>query len=193
MQENGEVRMGKNIKFSLQWAHSTGVHLVPLVQPALQSIKKDSNQCWKALILCLMETLKVHHGVRIQDAALVGAATLSSRYIVDRFLPDKAIDLIDEAAAQLRMQIDSVPTEIDEVQRRVLRLEVEKQALKRERDAGSKERRGKIEEELSNLSEQLGAMRGRWENEKRGIAEIREVTAGIEKARVLPQSVPARN
>jgi ATP-dependent Clp protease ATP-binding subunit ClpB len=132
----------------------------------------------------LKERYEVHHGVRIQDAALVAAATLSTRYITDRFLPDKAIDLVDEAAAQLRMQIDSVPAEIDEVQRRVLRLEVEKQALKREKDPASRERRKGIESELANLTEQLSAMKQRWDNEKQTITQIGRINERIEQSRV---------
>jgi len=132
----------------------------------------------------LKERYEVHHGVRIQDAALVAAATLSTRYITDRFLPDKAIDLVDEAAAQLRMQIDSVPAEIDEVQRRVLQLEVEKQALKREKDPDSRERRKGIEIELANLTEQLSAMKQRWDNEKQTITQIGRINEQIEQARV---------
>jgi ATP-dependent Clp protease ATP-binding subunit ClpB len=131
----------------------------------------------------LNERYEVHHGVRIQDAALVAAATLSQRYIADRFLPDKAIDLVDEAAAQLRLQIDSVPAEIDEVQRRVLQLEVENEALKRERDRVSKERRGKIQEELANLKERLSSMKQRWENEKQAISGAQEIKERIEQAR----------
>jgi len=131
----------------------------------------------------LKERYEVHHGVRIQDAALVSAATLSHRYIADRFLPDKAIDLVDEAAAQLRMQIDSVPAEIDELQRKVLQLEVEKQALKRERDAVSKQRRQKIEKELADLGEQLDSMKQRWENEKTTIARAQEIKERTEQAR----------
>jgi ATP-dependent Clp protease ATP-binding subunit ClpB len=130
----------------------------------------------------LQERYEVHHGVRIQDAALVSAATLSDRYISDRFLPDKAIDLMDEAAAQLRLQIDSVPTEVDEVQRKVLQLQVEKQALSRERDKVSKVRLDKIERELADLSEELAAMKRRWENEKATIARIREIKEQIEQA-----------
>jgi ATP-dependent Clp protease ATP-binding subunit ClpB len=132
----------------------------------------------------LKERYEVHHGVRIQDAALVAASTLSSRYITDRFLPDKAIDLIDEAAAQLRLEIDSVPSEVDEVQRRILQLEVEKQGLSRETDAASTARLGKVEQELANLGETLAAMKGRWENEKSCIARIREIKERIEQARV---------
>jgi ATP-dependent Clp protease ATP-binding subunit ClpB len=132
----------------------------------------------------LKERYEVHHGVKIQDAALVAAATLSDRYISDRFLPDKAIDLVDEAAAQLRMQIDSVPAEIDEVQRRVLQLEVERQALKRERDSVSKERRKRIERDLADLNEQLTGMKQRWENERSAITRISEINEQIEQARL---------
>jgi ATP-dependent Clp protease ATP-binding subunit ClpB len=131
----------------------------------------------------LKERYEVHHGVRIQDAALVAAASLSARYIPDRFLPDKAIDLVDEAAAQLRLQIDSVPAEIDEVERRVLQLEIEKQALARETDRDSLERRARIEEELANLQERAATMRGHWENERRTIESIREIKERIEQAR----------
>ncbi|HXV74884.1 MAG TPA: ATP-dependent chaperone ClpB [Candidatus Polarisedimenticolaceae bacterium] len=132
----------------------------------------------------LRERYEVHHGVRIQDAALVSAAVLSDRYITDRFLPDKAIDLIDEAAAQLRMQIDSVPEEIDEVQRRVLQLEVEKQALKRERDAASKDRAKKIDKELADLVERLGAMKQRWANEKSVISRLSEINQRLERCKL---------
>jgi ATP-dependent Clp protease ATP-binding subunit ClpB len=131
----------------------------------------------------IKERYEVHHGVRIQDAAIVAAVMLSRRYITDRFLPDKAIDLMDEAAAQLRMQIDSVPQEIDEVGRRILQLEVERQALSRETDPASAQRRNKIDGDLADLKEQLAAMRRRWENEKTTIARIREIKERIEKAR----------
>ncbi len=131
----------------------------------------------------LSERYEVHHGVRIQDTALIAAATLSSRYITDRFLPDKAIDLIDEAAAQLRLQIDSVPTEIDEVQRKILQLQIEKQALAREKDSGSRMRLEGVERELADLQEQHAVMKQRWENEKSSIARIREVKEKIEQAR----------
>ena len=132
----------------------------------------------------LAERYEVHHGVRIQDSALVSAATLSHRYIADRFLPDKAIDLIDEAAAQLRLQIDSVPAEVDEVQRRITRLEVERQALKREKDPVSKERRTKIEKELADHREQLSGMKARWNEEKDRITRIRTIKERIEQARI---------
>jgi len=129
------------------------------------------------------ERYEVHHGVRIQDGALVAAARLSDRYITDRFLPDKAIDLVDEAAAQLRMQIDSVPAEIDEVQRRILQREVERQALGREKDEPSRRRLHEIEKELADANEHLDAMKRRWENEKASIAQIRQVKERIEQAR----------
>ncbi len=135
----------------------------------------------------LRERYEVHHGVRIQDAALVAAATLSNRYVNDRFLPDKAIDLIDEAAARLRMQIDSVPTEIDETQRRVRQLEIERVGLKREKDAKSKARRSAIEADLANLNENLTAMKRRWENEKATIASLRETAERLEQARAAAE------
>jgi ATP-dependent Clp protease ATP-binding subunit ClpB len=135
----------------------------------------------------LRERYEVHHGVRIQDAALIAAATLSNRYVSDRFLPDKAIDLIDEAAAQLRMQIDSVPTEIDETQRRVRQLEIEREGLKREKDPNSKARRGAIEQELADLNETLCAMKRRWENEKSAIAALRETAEKLEHARAAAE------
>jgi ATP-dependent Clp protease ATP-binding subunit ClpB len=132
----------------------------------------------------LKERYEVHHGVRIQDAALVAAAVLSQRYISDRFLPDKAIDLIDEASAQLRLQIDSVPTEVDEVQRRIVRLEVERQGLKRETDPDSRQRLAKVERELADLGERLAALKQRWENEKTTIGSIRTIKEKIEAAGV---------
>jgi ATP-dependent Clp protease ATP-binding subunit ClpB len=150
-------------------------------QPVL--VGEPSVQDSISILRGLKERYEVHHGVRIQDSALVAAATLSNRYISDRFLPDKAIDLVDEAAAQLRLEIDSVPTEIDEVQRRIVQLEIEKQGLAREKDRISKERRAKVEEELANLSEKLGSMKRRWENEKACIGRIREIKEKIEQAR----------
>jgi len=131
----------------------------------------------------LKERYEVHHGVRIQDAALVAAAMLSNRYISDRYLPDKAIDLMDEAAAQLRLQIDSKPAEIDEVERKMLQLQVERQALARESDSASKERLKGIERELADLGERLNGMSRRWENEKQTITRIREIKERIEQAR----------
>ena len=130
----------------------------------------------------LKERYEVHHGVRIQDSALVAAATLSQRYIADRFLPDKAIDLIDEAASRLRMEIDSMPAEMDEVRRKVLQLQIEEQALKKETDAISQGRRAEIEKDLAQLNEKLSTLKAHWENEKRAIAAIREVKKKIEDA-----------
>jgi ATP-dependent Clp protease ATP-binding subunit ClpB len=129
----------------------------------------------------LKERYEVHHGVRIKDAAIIAAATLSHRYISDRFLPDKAIDLIDEAAASLRMQIDSLPTEIDEIERRIMQLEIERQALLKETDAHSKERRAQIEKELGALKEESSAMKARWQSEKDAIGKIRKLKERIEQ------------
>src|SRR5436189_4740192 len=120
----------------------------------------------------LKEKYEVHHGVRIQDAALVAAATLSNRYIRDRFLPDKAIDLIDEAASRLRMEIDSMPAEMDEVRRKVLQLQIEEQALKKESDPVSKGRLAELQKEIAQLGEQLSTLKAHWENEKQAIAAI---------------------
>jgi ATP-dependent Clp protease ATP-binding subunit ClpB len=128
----------------------------------------------------LKERYEVHHGVRIQDSALVAAATLSQRYITDRFLPDKAIDLIDEAASRLRMEIDSMPAEMDEVRRKVLQLQIEEQGLKKETDPISQGRRAEIEKELAQLNEKLAALRAHWENEKQVISAIRAVKQKIE-------------
>jgi ATP-dependent Clp protease ATP-binding subunit ClpB len=131
----------------------------------------------------LKERYEVHHGVRITDAAVIAAATLSDRYISARFLPDKAIDLIDEAASRLRMEIDSKPAELDEVDRRIMQLEIEREALRRETDTASRERLAKLEEELATLREQSDALRARWEQEKRAITAIRETKQKIEEAR----------
>jgi ATP-dependent Clp protease ATP-binding subunit ClpB len=131
----------------------------------------------------LKERYEVHHGVRIQDAALIAAATLSDRYIADRFLPDKAIDLMDEAAARLRMEIDSSPHEIDERERRLMQLQIEQQALGKERDEGSKERRAKITEEIANLREELDALKARYEGEREAIQAVQEAKAKLEDLR----------
>jgi ATP-dependent Clp protease ATP-binding subunit ClpB len=131
----------------------------------------------------LRERFEVHHGVRIQDNALVGAAILSDRYITDRFLPDKAIDLIDEACAMLRTEIDSMPQELDEVTRRVMQLEIEEAALKKEKDKGSQERLEALRRELADLKAQSDAMRAQWEAEKSAIEEVRTLRGQIEKVR----------
>jgi ATP-dependent Clp protease ATP-binding subunit ClpB len=133
-----------------------------------------------AILRGLKERYEVHHGVRIKDAAIVAAATLSQRYITDRFLPDKAIDLVDEAAAGLRMEIDSLPTEIDEIERRIMQLEIERQAMRKESDAHSRERLKQIEKELGTLKEQSNALKGRWQTEKDAIGRIRKIKEEIE-------------
>ena len=135
----------------------------------------------------LKERYEVHHGVRIKDAAIIAAATLSNRYISDRFLPDKAIDLIDEAAASLRMQIDSLPVEIDEIERRIMQLEIERQALLKETDKHSKERRTQIEKELAKLKEDSNARKARWQSEKQAIQKIRALKEQIEQLKAEEQ------
>ncbi|HZO10015.1 MAG TPA: AAA family ATPase, partial [Myxococcota bacterium] len=122
----------------------------------------------------LKERYEVHHGVRIQDQALVAAATLSNRYITDRFLPDKAIDLVDEAASRVRVQIDSMPEELDQLERKRVQLEVEREALKKESDAASRERLARVEREIAELRDRTDAMKARWENEKGLIGQVRE-------------------
>jgi len=136
-----------------------------------------------AILRGLKERYEVHHGVRIQDAALVGAAVLSDRYLTGRFLPDKAIDLVDEAASKLRIEIDSMPTEIDVVDRRIRQLEIERVALAKETDIPSIERLATIEEELANLREQISAMKAHWQNEKDAIDRIRELKEQLENNR----------
>jgi ATP-dependent Clp protease ATP-binding subunit ClpB len=140
-----------------------------------------------AILRGLKEKYEVHHGVRITDGAIIGAATLSQRYISDRFLPDKAIDLIDEAASRLRIEIDSMPIEIDEVERKVLQLEIEKQALKREEDKASKERLAQLEREIQNLKETSSGLKAHWQNEKESIQRIRSLKEKIESTKVAEQ------
>ena len=136
-----------------------------------------------AILRGLNERYEVHHGVRIQDAALVAAAVLSDRYVTGRFLPDKAIDLVDEAASRLRIEIDSMPTEIDVVERRIRQLEIERVALSKETDAASAERLAKLDEELANLREQSDGMKAHWQQEKDAIAEIRSLKEELESSR----------
>ena len=137
-----------------------------------------------AILRGLKERYEVHHGVHIQDAAIVAAAMLSDRYITDRFLPDKAVDLIDEAASRLRIEIDSVPTEIDEVERRRMLLEIERQALSKEKDDASRERQMKLERELAELQERANEMKAHWQNEKQMIQQIRSLMERTEQLRV---------
>jgi ATP-dependent Clp protease ATP-binding subunit ClpB len=140
-----------------------------------------------AILRGLKERYEVHHGVRIKDAAIVAAAMLSQRYITDRFLPDKAIDLVDEAAAGLRMEIDSLPQEIDVIERRIMQLEIERQALRKESDAHSRERVKQVEKELSTLREQSNALKGRWQTEKDAIGRIRKQKEEIDRLKTEEQ------
>jgi len=137
-----------------------------------------------AILRGLKERYEVHHGVRITDGAIVAAATLSNRYIGDRFLPDKAIDLIDEAASRLRIEIDSMPQEIDEVERRITQLEIERQALAKEKDKASKERREAIERELAELREKSNGMKQQWQNEKETLGSVGKIKQQMEEARL---------
>jgi ATP-dependent Clp protease ATP-binding subunit ClpB len=137
-----------------------------------------------AILRGLKPRYEQHHGVRIADSAIVAAATLSERYIADRFLPDKAIDLIDESASRLKIEIDSVPTEIDEVARRIQQLEIEREALRKETDDASKARLEALEEDLSNLRETETELRARWQNEKEPIEEMKAAKAELEEARI---------
>jgi len=141
-----------------------------------------------AILRGLKERYEVHHGVRIKDSAIVAAATLSHRYISDRFLPDKAIDLIDEAAASLRIQIDSMPTEIDQLERRATQLEIERQALKKEDDPNSRERLAAIERELADLREKATALKAKWKKEKELIARTRQLKERIEQLKLEEQT-----
>ena len=136
-----------------------------------------------AILRGLKEKYEIHHGVRITDNAIVAAATLSDRYIGDRFLPDKAIDLIDEAASRLRIEIDSLPQEIDEIERRIVQLEIERQALMKERDRAAVERREAIEQEIASLRERSAAMKAQWQTEKHAIQEMQRVKAELEGLR----------
>ena len=137
----------------------------------------------------LRERYEVHHGVRITDSALVAAATLSNRYLTERFLPDKAIDLVDEAASRLRMEIDSMPVELDELERRRIQLEIEREALRKEKDAASKARLEALEKELAGLSERASALRQQWESEKEAIAGLRTTRSELEQLQLRIEQV----
>ena len=126
----------------------------------------------------------MHHGVRIKDAALVAAAVLSNRYITDRFLPDKAIDLVDEAGARLRTEIDSMPAELDEMRRRIMQLEIEREALRKEKDKASQERLAKLEKELANLKAESDALKAQWQAEKDAVQRLRALREQIEQTKV---------
>ena len=154
-------------------------------QPVL--IAEPSVEDTIAILRGLKERYELHHGVRIKDAAILAAATLSHRYITDRFLPDKAIDLIDESGASLRMQLDSLPVEIDEIERRIMQLEIERQALLRESDAHSKERLKQLDAQLAGLREESNARKAQWQVEKAAIAKIRGVKEQIEQLKAEEQ------
>jgi ATP-dependent Clp protease ATP-binding subunit ClpB len=150
-------------------------------QPVL--VKEPSVEDTISILRGLKERYEVHHGVRIKDSALVAAATLSNRYISERFLPDKAIDLVDEAAARLRTEIDSMPTELDESRRRMLQLQIEEQALSKEEDKQSADRLEKIREELARMKSENDALMKRWQEEKAGIAKVRQVKKEIDQVK----------
>ncbi len=154
-------------------------------QPVL--VQEPSEEDTIAILRGIKEKYEVHHGVRIQDAATVAAVMLSSRYITDRFLPDKAIDLIDEAASRLRIEIDSMPTEIDQLERKRIKLEIEQEALKKEKDKASKEQLEKLKETLANLDDELNAMKGQWTLERDIIQSIRDIKSSIDEARMEEQ------
>ncbi|MDB6021413.1 MAG: ClpB protein [Pedosphaera sp.] len=143
-------------------------------------VKEPSVEATIAILRGLKERYEVHHGVRIQDAALVAAATLSHRYIADRFLPDKAVDLIDEAAARLRMELDSMPTEVDKLERQIMQLEIEQAALKKEKDEASRDRLKKLERDLANLKEQSSKLKAQWQNEKAAINAASIINSQLE-------------
>jgi ATP-dependent Clp protease ATP-binding subunit ClpB len=147
-------------------------------------VKEPSVEDTIAILRGLKEKYEIHHGVRIKDSALVAASVLSHRYIADRFLPDKAVDLVDEAASHLRIEIDSMPTEIDEIERRIMQLEIEKQVLSRETDEPSRERMKRLEAELGTLREKSDAMKAHWLMEKEAIGKIRSLKEEIEKVRL---------
>ena len=155
-------------------------------------VDEPSVEATIAILRGLKERYEVHHGVRIQDAALVSAATLSHRYITERFLPDKAVDLMDEASSRLRMELDSVPTEIDQMERQILQLEIEQTALKKEKDSASKERLVRIEKELADLKESASEMRARWQNEKAVINAASVIGSEIEAARQAMEEAQRR-
>ncbi|MFI5178339.1 MAG: ATP-dependent chaperone ClpB [Vicinamibacterales bacterium] len=150
-------------------------------QPVL--VEEPSVEDTISILRGLKERYEIHHGVKIKDAALVAAAVLSNRYISDRFLPDKAIDLVDEAASRLRMEIDSMPAELDEVERRIMQLEIEREALRKESDKASKERLGKLEKELASLKEERTRLAAQWQQEKAAIQGSRTLKESLEEVR----------
>lgn len=159
-------------------------------QPVL--VKEPNTEDTVSILRGLKEKYEVHHGVRIKDSALVAAATLSHRYIADRFLPDKAIDLVDEAASRLKMQIDSRPEVVDQLERKILQLEVERQALKKEADPASQDRLGQIERTVAELKEKSSALRIQWEKEKKEVHLVKELKEQIERVRLDSEEAERR-
>ncbi|AOY60287.1 MULTISPECIES: ATP-dependent chaperone ClpB [Desulfococcus] len=155
-------------------------------QPVL--VREPNVEDTISILRGLKEKYEVHHGVRIKDSAIVAAATLSHRYITDRFLPDKAIDLIDECASKLRIEIDSMPVEIDEIQRKILQMEIEREALKKETDPVSQERLRKLDRSVASLKEEMAGMKVHWQNEKELIQTIRKIKEDLEHLRVEEQT-----
>ena len=151
-------------------------------QPVL--VEQPSVEDTISILRGLKERYEVHHGVRIKDAALVAAAVLSNRYITDRFLPDKAIDLVDEAAARLRTEIDSMPAELDETRRRIMQLEIEREALRKETDAASRERLARLEKELADLKAESDALNARWQREKGAVQSLRQLREQVEQTKL---------
>jgi ATP-dependent Clp protease ATP-binding subunit ClpB len=151
-------------------------------QPVM--VEQPSVEDTISILRGLKERYEVHHGVRIKDSALVAAAVLSNRYITDRFLPDKAIDLVDEAAAKLRTEIDSMPAELDELTRRVMQLEIEREALKKEKDPASKDRLARLEKELADIKAEADALKARWQAEKQSVQQLRDLRQQIEETKV---------
>lgn len=167
----------------------------PALERRFQQVQVDEPTAEDSIAILrgLRERYEVHHGVRIQDTALVAAATLSHRYISDRFLPDKAIDLVDEAASRIRMEIDSMPTEIDEVERRVMQLEIEREGLKKEKDDASKQRLNDLEAELAELQEKSSAMKAHWQEEKKLIGDISSLTEALDLLRAQEEQAKREN
>jgi len=160
-------------------------------QPVM--VNEPSAEDTIAILRGIKERYEVHHGVRIQDAALVAAASLSDRYISDRFLPDKAVDLIDEAASRLKIELDSLPTEIDQLERQSMQLEMERQALEKEKDDGSKDRLGKVEKEIADLREQADALKAQWHNEKAVIDRANAVQEELEQLKLELEQAQREN
>ena len=148
------------------------------------SVQEPSVEATIAILRGLKERYENHHGIRIQDAALVSSATLSNRYIADRFLPDKAVDLMDEAASRLRIELDSMPTEIDQLERQIMQLEIEQRALRKERDGASRDRLAKLEKELADFKESSSELKAQWQNEKAAINATSVINSKLEEARL---------